>query len=106
MLNLEATSSETDVEMALTLLLDAVRELIREFRPALVPQVRALALVVGIYDRLLLSQHRLDDASDALWARGLLPRRGNPSIDGACRHYHHRGGSADHHRDSHLCLAQ
>jgi hypothetical protein len=64
-LNLEATSSEADVEMALALLLDAVRELVREFRPALMPQVRALALDVGIYDRLLLSQHRLDDASDA-----------------------------------------
>ncbi len=44
---------------------DAVRELYRSFRPALVPQVRALALNVGIYDRLLPSQHRLDDTSDA-----------------------------------------
>jgi len=44
---------------------DAVRELVREFRPALVPQVRAPALDVAIYDGLLSSQHRLDDASDA-----------------------------------------
>jgi hypothetical protein len=29
---------------------DAVRELLREFRPALVPQVRTLALGVGTYD--------------------------------------------------------
>jgi len=44
---------------------DAVRELVRKFRPALVPQVRALALNVGIYDRLLPSQRLLDDTSDA-----------------------------------------
>ena len=29
---------------------DAVRELVREFRPALVPQVRTLAFGVGTYD--------------------------------------------------------
>ncbi len=44
---------------------DAVRDLVRGFRPALMPQVHALALDVGIYDGLLPSQHRLDDASDA-----------------------------------------
>ncbi len=42
-----------------------MREFVREFRLALVPQVRALALDVGIYDGLLPSQYRLDDASDA-----------------------------------------
>jgi hypothetical protein len=43
----------------------AVRELVREFRPTLVPQVGALALDVGSYDGLLHLQHCLDDASDA-----------------------------------------
>jgi hypothetical protein len=42
-LHLATTTFEADVEMALTLLLDAVYELVREFRPALVPQVRAQA---------------------------------------------------------------
>jgi hypothetical protein len=37
-LHLATTTCEADVEMALTLLLDAVYELVREFRPALVPQ--------------------------------------------------------------------
>ena len=63
---------------------DAVRDLIREFRPALVPQVGALALDVGIYGSLLPSQHCLDDASDASQvaqavrsAQGCDPLRGD-----------------------------
>ncbi len=41
-----------------------------------------------------------------LRAWGVLPRRGNPPLDGACRHCHHRAGGTDHHRVSHHCMAQ
>ena len=60
-LHLAASTSEAEVEAALTLLLeqgavptlDAVRELVRVPGPAAVPQVAAGALDLGVYDRLL-----------------------------------------------------
>jgi hypothetical protein len=62
-LHLATTTSEAEVEAALTLLLnagtiptfDAVRELVREPQPLALPQVSAPALDLGLYDRLLLS---------------------------------------------------
>lgn len=68
-LHLAATTSEAEVETALTLLLDAgtiptfdaVRELVREpqSQPLALPQVNAPALDLGLYDRLLLSSQEV-----------------------------------------------
>lgn len=68
-LHLAATTSEAEVETALTLLLDAgtiptfdaVRELVREpqSQPLALPQVSVPALDLGLYDRLLLSSQEV-----------------------------------------------
>lgn len=63
-LHLAATTSETEVETALALLLDtrtlptfdAVREVVREPQPLRVPQLSTPELDLGIYDHLLPSQ--------------------------------------------------
>jgi hypothetical protein len=63
-LHLAATTSEAEVETALSLLLDtgsvptfdAVRELVREPQPLVVPNLQAPPLDLGIYDDLLPSQ--------------------------------------------------
>lgn len=63
-LHLAATTSEAEVETALTLLLDvgtaptfdAVRELVREPQPLRIPELSVPVLDLGIYDHLLPSQ--------------------------------------------------
>ena len=72
-LHLAATTSETEVETALALLLDArttptfdaVRELVREPQPTLLPHLSAPVVDLGIYDQLLPSHTTSHEASQA-----------------------------------------